>query len=146
RSMERLGFAVFQPRVRDLSAPTSNRRSAPRPLFRGYLFAHFPADECLEMVRFAHGVAYVVSSGRIPVPVADEVIAELKTRLDQDGYFCLRPPRFVPGERVLIEHGPFAGMVGEVEREWDDGRRVAIFVEAMERARLLLERSALARA
>jgi hypothetical protein len=33
-------------------------------------------------------------------------------------------------------------MVGEVEREWDNGRRVAILLEAIHRARVLVERDA----
>jgi transcriptional antiterminator RfaH len=142
RSLQRLGVEVFQPLVRVTPPAGASRRPVLRPLFGGYLFARFAANEFLEMVRFAPGVSYVVSSGRIPLPVEPEVIDAVRSRLDEDGYFRLQPAHFTPGQRVLIDQGPFAGMVGEVEREWDNGRRVAILLEAIHRARVLVERDA----
>jgi transcriptional antiterminator RfaH len=117
RSLQRLGVEVFQPLVRVTPPAGASRRPVLRPLFGGYLFARFAANEFLEMVRFAPGVSYVVSSGRIPLPVEPEVIDAVRSRLDEDGYFRLQPAHFTPGQRVLIDQGPFAGMVGEVERE-----------------------------
>ena len=45
-----------------------------------------------------------------------------------------------PGTRVTIQSGPFEGMMGRVERELDDRKRVAIFLEALFHARVLIER------
>ena len=60
-----------------------------------------------------------------------------------DGYIRLKAPRFQPGDRVTIEEGPLAGWVGQVEREWDDNKRVAILLEAIQQARLLIEKRSL---
>jgi hypothetical protein len=47
---------------------------------------------------------------------------------------------------VAIEQGPFAGWVGKVECEWDDGKRVAILLEAISKARMLIDKRWLAAA
>ena len=36
--------------------------------------------------------------------------------------------------------GPFEGLMGRVEQEWDDGKRVAILLEGINKARVLIEK------
>ncbi len=45
--------------------------------------------------------------------------------------------------RLTIENGPFQGLIGSVEREWDDGKRVMLLLEAMQHARVLVDRRCL---
>jgi transcription antitermination factor NusG len=70
--------------------------------------------------------------------VEESVIHELKNRVQADGLIRLERREFRPGDRVLIQRGPFAGMVGRVEGEWDDQKRVAILLEALWSARVLI--------
>jgi hypothetical protein len=44
----------------------------------------------------------------------------------------------------VIEDGALAGWLGEVEREWDDGRRVLILLDAIKQARVLVSHHAIA--
>jgi transcriptional antiterminator RfaH len=111
-----------------------------KPLFSGYFFARFCPQNCLESVEYCHGVLKVVSSGRFPIPVEDTIIDEIQHRIEEDGFVQIRPQVLGPGIRVTIQSGPFEGMMGRVERELDDGKRVAIFLETLFNARVQIER------
>jgi transcription antitermination factor NusG len=143
RGLSRSGLETFQPFARIPVPGRGARTSRTEPLFRGYVFAHFAPDHCLELVRYLPGVAYVVSSGRCPVAVDDSILAELRARLASDGFIHLRRQRYLPNQPVTIVQGPFTGWLGRVEQEWDDGRRVAILLEALHDARVLLAPEAL---
>jgi transcription antitermination factor NusG len=81
-----------------------------------------------------------VSSGRIPVPVDEEIVREIRDRVQEDGLIRIQSQKLAPGIRITIQSGPFEGMMGRVEREMDDKRRVAIFLETLFNARVLIER------
>ena len=110
-----------------------------KPLFRGYFFARFCPEASLERVKCSRGVLRVVSSGRIPIPVGDAVIREIQDRVEADGFITIRRPALMAGDLVSIEDGPLQGMMGRVERELDDQNRVAILLETLWNARLLIE-------
>jgi transcriptional antiterminator RfaH len=62
--------------------------------------------------RWAPGVTRIVLDGAAPARVPDGVIAEIRSR-ERGGLVELpRPPRFHPGDRVRVLHGPFIGHVG----------------------------------
>ena len=81
----------------------------------------------------------MVSSGRTPIPVSEKVVREIQDRVQADGFIRIRPNGLAPGTRVTIQSGPFEGLMGRVERELDDRRRVAIFLETLLNARVLIE-------
>lgn len=111
-----------------------------RPLFPCYFFARFcPALE-LDRVRYARGVLRVLSASGVPLPVEDETIEEIQDCLDSEGCVQLQPAPFHAGQCVFIEEGPLRGLMGRVEREWDDGRRVAILLDALLQSRVIVER------
>ena len=114
------------------------------PLFSGYLFARFCPARSLDSVRCARGVLRVLSSGLYPIPVEEDVIAQIQMRAEVDGCIRLLPTLSLqPGTLVTIENGPFQGLIGSVEREWDDGKRVMLLLEAMHHARVLVDRRCL---
>ena len=135
-----LGLEILFPRIkverliRGFSQPTI------KPLFPGYFFTRFCPAISLESVKAAAGVLQVVSSGRIPIPVPDEAIREIQDRVQKDGLVRTRQQTLAPGTLVTIQSGPFQGMMGRVERELDDRKRVAIFLETLFHARVLIER------
>ena len=116
------------------------------PLFPGYLFARFCPARSLDSVRCTRGVLRVLSSGQYPIPVEEDVIAQIQMRAEVDG--CIRLPTLSlqPGTLVTIEDGPFQGFIGSVEREWEDGKRVTLLLEAMHHARVLVDRRCLSAA
>ena len=115
-------------------------RMAAKPLFSGYFFARFCPENSFELVKHSRGVLHVVSSGRIPIPVPDNVVREIQDRVQEDGFIRIRSQGLAPGTRVTIQTGPFEGMMGRVERELDDRKRVMIFLETLLQARVVIER------
>jgi transcriptional antiterminator RfaH len=54
----------------------------------------------------------IVLAGGVPAVVPEGVIMALKAR-ETGGLIDLpRPPKFHPGDRVRVLHGPFAGLTG----------------------------------
>lgn len=135
-----LGLEVFLPMVKVELPDRAVIRAKSKPLFCGYFFARFVPAISLETVESAQGVLHVVKSGLWPIPVGDQVVLEIQNRVEADGLICLHPRELRPGDRVSIHEGPFAGMMGKVEAEMDDRKRVAILLETLWDARLLIEK------
>jgi transcriptional antiterminator RfaH len=135
-----LGVEILLPRVKVERLVRGTAKQTGKPLFPGYFFARFSPENSFESVKAARGVLQVVSSGRIPIPVDERVVREIQGRVREDGLIQIRPPVLAPGIRVTIQSGPFEGMMGRVERELDDRNRVAIFLETLLHARVLIER------
>jgi transcriptional antiterminator RfaH len=139
-NIDALGIEVLLPRVRIERLVKGAVQPGIKPLFPGYFFARFCPENSLESVKAARGVLQVVSSGRLPIPVYDETVREVQDRVQEDGLIRIRPQALAPGTIVTIQSGPFEGMMGRVERELDDRKRVAIFLETLFNARVLIER------
>jgi transcriptional antiterminator RfaH len=135
-----LSIGILLPQVKVERLVRGAAHQGTKPLFAGYFFARFSAADCLESVKAARGVLQVVSSGRMPIPVSDEVVLEIQARIQDDGFIRIRSEGLAPGTRVTIQSGPFEGMMGRVERELDDQKRVAIFLETLMNARVLIEK------
>lgn len=114
-----------------------------KPLFPGYFFARFSPSIWLDVVRYGRGVLRVVGAGRTPIPVGEEVVDSLRLLLHANGYARLEPRPMLPGDRVKIQQGPLEGICARIEQEWDDGRRVAILLETIQRARVVIDRHCL---
>ena len=138
--LAQLDLGVFLPQVRKHAMVCGATRWVIRPLFASYLFARFCPLLSYEAVRYAPGVLRVVGNRQAPIPLAPELIASVQESVQTDGFIRLEPPPLRPGTRVRIERGPFAGWMAEVEREWDEGRRVAILLRALQQARMVIDK------
>lgn len=139
-NLSALSIEILFPRVKVERSLRRIAQPGPMALFPGYFFARFRPEDSFAAVKAVRGVLQVVSSGRIPIPVDEEVIRGIRDRVQADGLIRIRPPGFAPGTRVTIQSGPFAGIMGRVERELDDQKRVAILLETLFHARLIIER------
>lgn len=139
-SVSALGAETFLPLVKLECPERAVIRVGSKPLFSGYLFARFAPAALLDAVESARGVLYVVKFGSLPIPVETQVICEIQERVEADGLIRLRRVELRPGDRVSIQDGPFAGMMGRVESELDDRKRVAILLEALWHVRVVLEK------
>lgn len=135
-----LGVEVLLPQLKQEWLVRGFRRTRIKPLFAGYFFARFCPAAYLDQVRYALGILHVVSTSRFPIPLGDDVIVSIRQRVQPDGYVRLSPVSMCPGDRVAIEHGPFQGLIGQVVRQEDDGKRVTILLETMMSARVSLEK------
>ncbi|MCC6177276.1 MAG: transcription/translation regulatory transformer protein RfaH [Chloroflexi bacterium] len=113
-------------------------RSAPRvavyePLFPGYLFARLDATESEWLTaRSAPGIAYFLGGGGDPTPVPDELVESIRTGLLRGKGETHRPP-FKPGEIVVIDRGPFAGLEAVFDGWLSARGRVRVLLELVER-------------
>lgn len=144
-SIASLDVEVFLPKIKKEQMVGGFWRVMTKPLFPGYCFARFCPLLFLDTIRCTQGVLRVLGAREFPIPVCEAVIVEIQQRLSPDGFINLRSKCFSPGDRVTIEQGLLAGWVGRVEREWDDNKRVTILLEAIQQARVLIEKRALAR-
>lgn len=119
------GVEALAPQLRLKSNPVF-----PQFLFPGYIFARFDASRMLPKVRFTRGVWYVVSFGDEPAAIAEEVIAELRSRLDERGFVRkLNPLRC--GDVVRIESGPLKDFLGVFEEDLPHNERVRILLKTV---------------
>lgn len=145
-SVVQFDVEVFLPKIRQDQFVGGISRRITKPLFLGYFFARFCPAVSSDAVRYSLGVVRVVGSNQVPIPLSDEVIEEIRSRVQPDGFVSLAPRSFRQGDKVVIEHGPFEGLMGCVEKEVDDGKRVAILLEAISKARVWIEKRWLASA
>lgn len=140
RNIAAVGVECLLPKVRKERSTRNGWQQVVKPLFPSYFFARFCPALYLDLVRCTRGVLRVLSSGRFPIPLDEDAIREIRTRIADDGYIRLKSVPLEPGAQVIIEAGPFQGLVGTVEREWDDAKRVTLFLAAIEHARVLVEK------
>jgi transcriptional antiterminator RfaH len=122
---------------------TRASRMVLRPLFRGYLFAHFSAAVSLRAVRSSRGVIRVLGAADSPWPVDDEVIATIRARLGEEGCVELIERPFGAGDAVRITAGPLAGWSGIFDCALSDAERVVILVETLQQGRVIVGRGCL---
>ncbi len=139
-NIDALGVEILLPRIKVERSIRSAVRTATKALFPCYFFARFCPETFFESVKCSRGVLEVVSSGRFPIPVQAEIVREIQDRIQEDGLIRIPSQSLAPGTRVSIQSGPFEGMMGKVERESDDHRRVLILLETLLNARVLIER------
>jgi transcription antitermination factor NusG len=136
----KLDAEVFLPRIRQEQLVCGVKRSLIKALFTGYFFAKFAPVLLFDAVRYAQGVLRVVGTGSFPTPLDEGIISAIRGRVHTDGFIQLKAAPLQSGEQVIIERGPFRGWMGQVERESNDGTRVMILLDAIEHARLSVEK------
>jgi transcriptional antiterminator RfaH len=104
------GYQVYAPRLRERR--TVHGRPVVRTplLFPGYLFVLIELQ--WHAARWSPGVVRIVLNGGVPAAVPDGVIEQLREREVKGLIELPRPPKFRPGDRLRVLHGPFAGHIG----------------------------------
>ena len=139
-SIRAVGHEVFLPRARKERPTRGVRRLTILPLFSRYLFARFCVADELDSVRYARGVIRVVGNRTTPLEVAEALITEIRENLSPEGYFEIRERPVETGDRVTIEGGLFDGLLGKIERELNDGKRVALLLENLQHGPVIVEK------
>jgi transcription antitermination factor NusG len=125
------GYEEFLPMYRSRRKWSDRYKELQLPLFPGYVFCRFDPARRLHVLT-TPGVSHVVGTGRLPVPVDDAEIDALRAVVASD--LRVEPwPYLRAGERVVIEDGSLAGLVGilqEVRKSW----RVVVSVNLLQRS------------
>jgi transcriptional antiterminator RfaH len=116
------------------------------PLFPAYMFARFDLEANYYDVRYVSGVHGLVSAGKEPLVVPQNIIDEIKRR-GVNGTVHLHDKPLGKGEPVRIVEGPFRGLEATFERYLSGAERAAILLHSVEASglRVLLPISAVAR-
>ncbi|HKX31154.1 MAG TPA: transcription termination/antitermination NusG family protein [Blastocatellia bacterium] len=101
-----------------------------RPLFPGYLFTRFVANDLYHKVHYTRGIRRLVSFGNSPTIVDEEIIALIRSRIGEDG-FARMDEDLKPGDQVIIKDGPLRTFAGIFEREMKIDDRVRILLLAV---------------
>ena len=80
------------------------------PLFPTYVFCHIdPTQSTWPAIRWAPGMSYFLSMDEQPTSVPDSMIDYMRSRVEAWNDQEIQP-QFVPGEKVTVLQGPFAGV------------------------------------
>jgi transcription antitermination factor NusG len=133
-----LKLDVLLPRV---ESRRSRNRITQKAFFPNYLFTHtMPGGAEMDFVQNCQGVVRVVNSCGKPVPVESEIISSLQSMMDERGFVRLKEQPLERGTHIRIEQGHLRGWSGQIERELDGGRRVAILLDTILNARVIVDR------
>ena len=136
QGIEALRFEVYMPVEHKWIRHMRKCQRVARPIFLRYLFVRFDAArEHWYPIRFTHGVESVLTSERhVPSRVPDAWIEDFR-RAEAAGVFdrTREGAAFNKGDRVKVEDGPFAGLVGDVLRA-DGKQRVELLLSFVHRS------------
>jgi transcriptional antiterminator RfaH len=114
-----------------------------RPFFPGYLFGRFCAAASLRAVSYTRGVLRVLGGGGRPWPVDDAIIADIRQRIEPEGYVEIGQRAFRVGDPVRVTAGPLSGWDGIFDCELSDTQRVVILIETLQHGRVVIPRDCL---
>ena len=107
-------------------------------LFPSYIFCRYP-DSLHDRIVYTRGVKRVVSFGGAPAVIDQVIIEELAWRMRgnsngngaQNGAARPKHEQLQPGQRVLIESGPFKNLIGVFEQDLPGRERVRILLDTV---------------
>ena len=102
-----------------------------RPFFPGYLFIGVTHQSAaISAIRSTCGVSQLVQFGNEAAKVNTQLVEEIRSRCNSDG-LIKENQIFQKGEKVRVSRGPFANLIGEVERTTPN-QRVWLLLDQME--------------
>lgn len=126
--LERKGVEVFFPKLQ-LPAYAA-RRQPVVPLFPNYIFVHVDMPKGFYDVIWAPGVSRFVGFNEGITPLSDDVVGFMKTHASPEGVLVAQSNLCV-GHEVEITGGPFAGVLGLIQRPPDAKGRIKILMQLL---------------
>jgi transcription elongation factor/antiterminator RfaH len=124
------GIEILAPKLKVRKYKDGKFINVIEQMFPGYIFAKFHPTDDFHLIKYTRGVKTIVHFGSKIVPVQDEMIAFIKSRLE-DGIASLEKKRFKKGEKILVKDGPFKGISGIFEKELEGKDRVMILLDSV---------------
>lgn len=146
--LEQAGIEIYQPHMEKIVTHARQRQLKRYPLFPGYLFAHFEAEEdVLHRVKWCRGVNRLLPDNNQLVPLEEGFIATLKDLENRGEGVIKKPVDFRPGDKIQIKSGPMKDVYGIFEAWGSDDERVRILVEMVNnQARVMMHPSLIEKA
>ncbi len=130
------GVSTYCPRIRFQRSTSRGKVWFVEALFPSYFFARFDVTQSIRAVKHANHVIGVVGFGGVPVPVPDEVVADLRIEM-QDQELREVSHGVHLGDTVEVTEGPMRGLRGVVESIATGADRVKILLEFLGRQSLV---------
>jgi len=113
---------VFLPTIGKWSRWKDRKKKIDWPLFPGYVFARFVADERIGILK-VDGVVQIISNNGMLSPIPEEEIESIRTLVESTLPYdpC---PMIKTGAMVEVTHGPLKGVIGRLTRKGTQERLV----------------------
>jgi transcriptional antiterminator NusG len=125
------GYPIILPTFKTVKQWRGNSKEVVAPLFPGYVFCRFDANQRLPVL-ITPGVVSVVRKGSIPAPVEDWEIEAIE-RVVFFGVQAEPYPYLEAGQNVRIEDGPLRGLEG-ILISLKDRHRIVVSVSLLRRS------------
>lgn len=125
------GYEEFSPSWKTERRWSDRTKEMDQFLFPGYVFCRLNPSYRLPVLT-APGVVDLVGFGKIPAPIPDQEIENVR-QMVQSGLLVMPWPFLELGHRVLIERGPLAGVEG-ILAEMKGKCRLVVSVQLLQRS------------
>ncbi|HLJ89358.1 MAG TPA: transcription termination/antitermination NusG family protein [Candidatus Angelobacter sp.] len=133
KNLNMWGIETFHPQMKKVQSNSGLRKPGVviKSVFPCYLFARFNPDFMLHKISFTRGVRKILCANGNPVPIGEEIIALIKSRVQEDGSIY-DGQTFRLGDKVIVVKGPLLDLVGVFEKELNDSDRVVVLLRAVD--------------
>ena len=128
RGLEEQGYTVYLPQLATKRRRAGGLTEIIQPLFPRYMFVStVDESQSIVPVRYTRGVRNIVRFGNVFLPVATDIVDDLRKREDSEtGYHRLVAPTLKPGDRVRIGSGVLQGIEAVFEARTGSDRVVIL--------------------
>ncbi len=127
--MEDKIFNIVIPTEEEVELREGQRRTVQRKIFPGYILVEMVLDEqSWQVVRNTPGVTGFVGSGNRPVPLSEDEVKAILSRMRRPEEERPIKIGFKKGETVRIIDGPFADFTGVVDEIYPEKGKVRVLV------------------
>ena len=139
QQLESSGIDVFFPYIR--VTPINPRSRKIRPYFPNYLFAHVDLDVVkASILRWMPGASGIVSFDGYPASVPDLLIDTIRRQIEDLTVSERKLKNDIkPGDRVVIQDGPFAGYNAIFDVELSGRDRVRVLLDFLQKRQVPVE-------
>jgi transcription elongation factor/antiterminator RfaH len=135
--LDNAGFTVFNPKLKKKRYVRMKFYEVTEPLFPCYVFTKFKYPDDYKLITYTRGVRKIVG---FPEPI--HVPAELIDFIEKnscDGIVKMRK-NFKTGDLIEIKTGPFKGLAGIFQNDIKGKDRVAILLNSLAQAKIIIDR------
>lgn len=125
------GIDVLAPKLRLRKYKNGLFTYVVEAMFPGYIFAKFDPIDDFRLVKYARGVKTIVHFGDRIVPIHEDLIDFIRSRLE-NGIATVQRKPLVKGQKIFIKEGPFKSLTGIFEKEMEGKQRVMILLDAVQ--------------
>lgn len=130
RRLEDMGLECLLPKALDYRTANGRAVQTEKPLFPNYLFVKLILAQHYYKAKWTKGLARFVGWGDTPAPIAEEIVASIRSRMDEEGRVRMGLD-VKPGEKVRIKFGPLKDFIGIFKKKMSAQDRIRILLQVV---------------